>query len=499
MNHWTHYIRQIMQGMRPGQTLTFGQITQWLIGQRFTPQAAEQITQQIFAALDRNHDAVLSGDDLHAPVINVAQEVQRAVNYVRPIMQGMSPGDSINYAGLVQWLQSEGKPPHIAQAIAQNLMNILDKTHDGVLTHDDLLTHVTNIDQDVQAALNHIRFIVQGLQPGVKINFSQVVQWLQGQGKPYHIAVAIAQAIFAALDTSHDGLLTREDLTRAPTPSAAGPVVRKSVSKLNAAEKKELVDAILKLKSEGEYDKFVLRHFSAPMANIHRCPAFLPWHRQFIRDFEQQLQRVSGNSRLALPYWDWAEDAASWNPRQAPIWQDDMLGGNGDADSIVRSGPFRRGQWTIIDGSGQPNGPLRRQFGLSVATLPSHSDVSGALGRRVYDWAPWNADVSDGFRNHLEGWVSNRFQPELHNRGHVWIGGSMLPMTSPNDPAFFLHHCNVDRIWAQWQDAHPSQGYQPVSGGPSRQNLNDQMETGVYGSVTPASVWNYRNLGYTYA
>lgn len=27
--------------------------------------------------------------------------------------------------------------------------------------------------------------------------------------------------------------------------------------------------------------------------------------------------------------------------------------------------------------------------------------------------------------------------------------------SSPNDPLFFLHHANIDRIWAQWQDADP--------------------------------------------
>ena len=31
----------------------------------------------------------------------------------------------------------------------------------------------------------------------------------------------------------------------------------------------------------------------------------------------------------------------------------------------------------------------------------------------------------------------------------------MAQMTSPNDPIFFLHHCQVDRIWAQWQQEHP--------------------------------------------
>lgn len=34
------------------------------------------------------------------------------------------------------------------------------------------------------------------------------------------------------------------------------------------------------------------------------------------------------------------------------------------------------------------------------------------------------------------------------------IGGNMVDQTSPNDPIFFLHHANVDRLWAMWQDYH---------------------------------------------
>lgn len=30
----------------------------------------------------------------------------------------------------------------------------------------------------------------------------------------------------------------------------------------------------------------------------------------------------------------------------------------------------------------------------------------------------------------------------------------MLNMISPTDPLFFVHHCNVDRIWSLWQDYH---------------------------------------------
>jgi len=52
--------------------------------------------------------------------------------------------------------------------------------------------------------------------------------------------------------------------------------------------------------------------------------------------------------------------------------------------------------------------------------------------------------------------------PGSTNRVHVWVGGSMLPMSSPNDPIFMLHHCNVDRIWAKWQL--PAHVRGPVSG-----------------------------------
>ena len=32
----------------------------------------------------------------------------------------------------------------------------------------------------------------------------------------------------------------------------------------------------------------------------------------------------------------------------------------------------------------------------------------------------------------------------------------MVDMTSPNDPVFWLHHCNIDRLWAEWRVQHPT-------------------------------------------
>jgi tyrosinase len=62
-------------------------------------------------------------------------------------------------------------------------------------------------------------------------------------------------------------------------------------------------------------------------------------------------------------------------------------------------------------------------------------------------------------RNLVEGWQPN--PPAMHNRVHVWVGGDMSPASSPNDPVFFLNHCNVDRLWADWQQNHGNASYLP--------------------------------------
>ena len=130
--------------------------------------------------------------------------------------------------------------------------------------------------------------------------------------------------------------------------------IRKDANTLSAAERTELVNAILELKAAGIYDQFVLRHANAVMNAIHRCPAFLPWHRRFIWDLERELQRVSANPNLGLPYWNWPQGGAG-----ASMWNDDLLGGNGDPlNEVVTTGTFREGQWTIVNSSGVTAGPL---------------------------------------------------------------------------------------------------------------------------------------------
>jgi tyrosinase len=219
------------------------------------------------------------------------------------------------------------------------------------------------------------------------------------------------------------------------------------------------------------WDLFVVWHYAAmqittpplvPLRNLaHGGPIFLPWHRLFLLRLEQQLQRVT-DADTALPYWDWA--AYGELPPSAQIggdlWSDKWLG---ESRGVVTSGPLgnlrvrleqrENGLWSIPPRRVERN--AARDPG--APRLPRRADVRWALEDGDYDEAGWDID-SSGFRNTIEGWLARpstatspgQPAPNLHNRVHVWVGGDMGPGTSPNDPVFYLNHCNADRIWEAW-------------------------------------------------
>src|SRR5262249_2240994 len=140
---------------------------------------------------------------------------------------------------------------------------------------------------------------------------------------------------------------------------------------------------------------------------------------------------------------------------------------------------------------------LRRDFGDLVSTLPTADDVQAAFGASNYDVYPFDvgSPIDQSFRNNLEGFNHPTAEAELHNRVHLWIAGSMAIDYSPNDPGFWLRHANIDRLWAQWQAANPTDGYDPESGAATGHNLRDPMTP--FG-VTPESVLDHYALGYRY-
>ena len=231
----------------------------------------------------------------------------------------------------------------------------------------------------------------------------------------------------------------------------------------------------------------------------HSGPVFLPWHRYMLIMFELYLRQELDDDDFRLPYWNWTTDAQLPRPAQSPVWSPTILGGTG---SPVASGPFRRQsadgrQWEVrLEGNPGGTNPrrvsrgLQRDLGRRVSTLPRLDQVRAiSQASTVYDAAPWN-ESSAGFRNASEGWVGEP-PPAVHNRVHVWVGLDMERSTSPNDPAFFLHHANIDRIWTAWQQRHGNPPYLPgadVSVDLQFHRLNDRMHTFFDHTVTPAQM-----------
>ncbi len=252
--------------------------------------------------------------------------------------------------------------------------------------------------------------------------------------------------------------------------------MRKNQATLTADEKSRFVNAVLQLKANGTYDRYVRQHRDLFTAGIHNSALFLPWHREFLRRLERDLQAV--DPTVNLPYWDWTVDRAL----TSSFWGNDFMGGNGvPPGGAVQTGPFAfsTGRWplTVRD---NPAGrvELTRAIGQGE-TLPTTNGVNRVLSR-----VPFSA-----FRLDLEGLI--------HNIVHMWIGGSAGTRSSPNDPAFFLLHCNVDRLWAEWQKFHPTED---AFQGDGQFNVNSPMPPWQNEATppTPGRVVNHAAMGYTY-
>jgi tyrosinase len=365
----------------------------------------------------------------------------------------------------------------------------------------------------------------------------------------------------------------------APVPSPVYPKpvaqtnlkIRKNVVDLTSQEKTAFVNALKTLKNTipagsqiSQYDFFVLQHVltmgfrkklgaTGPAQGnpAHSQPAFLPWHRQYLLEFEQALQKIAPS--VTVPYWDWTEPKAL-----EVMLQDDFLGpsGQGETINIPSSGTFTGG--TVTSGL-FADWTLHEKIHFDPITMTS----MGTKLIRFIGLPPQNryflpkTEVEQLFRyNHyeifnaliegamilnnqnqwVEGWT-------LHAYAHSVIGGSLvdeihpkhgLPHqtkilgtmdsipSSPYDPIFWLNHANVDRLWAQWQDqGHTGESFYPSHGMPWGHNLHDPMwpwdgglsKPGKYGIgdivsllpspssakvVTPADVLDFRKLGYTY-
>lgn len=207
--------------------------------------------------------------------------------------------------------------------------------------------------------------------------------------------------------------------------------LRRPVSSLspNDPDIEALRQAIPLLRRSGAWDAQVALH--ADMRHRHHSSwRFLPWHRLQLVWFERHVARASGKADFALPYWDWDDD------RIPDLFFDDDVfyvpGREARPDETISEFMRRNGQ--------RFTGRLSDDFATFFGRPRGLADpTDGDLGRRYYSGSgEWSG----------------------HNLIHGFVGGDMGRLDrSPNDPVFWMHHANIDRIWAAWQDRHSGQTY----------------------------------------
>ncbi|CBQ72274.1 conserved hypothetical protein [Sporisorium reilianum SRZ2] len=263
--------------------------------------------------------------------------------------------------------------------------------------------------------------------------------------------------VLAALCTSALPLdVPRTDALAPRASSACTSIVQRvNWNTLSPAQKDAYFDAVKCLKtkpsqtsfdaSKNLYDDFPSIHIQQDH-HIHFVAAFLPWHRRFVQARERALQSCGYHG--PTPYWDWTKAADTGNPQVDPIFSiDDGFGGNGDPDhdQTVTQGPLPTSPLTSRQAGSddeilyEPH-LLRRNFEDNPYLFDNFNSTAVAKGQTI--------SAFNDYRYYLEG--------TPHGAVHQYIAGDMAPVSSPNEPLFFLHHAAIDRLWALWQDMDPS-------------------------------------------
>ncbi|KAL2165018.1 hypothetical protein VTH06DRAFT_314 [Thermothelomyces fergusii] len=313
-----------------------------------------------------------------------------------------------------------------------------------------------------------------------------------------------------------DHLREEEKAARArgetPRCTADKLVFRREYGSLSKAERLAYVNAVKCLQSKpartpasvapgarSRFDDFVVTHIQQTL-DIHYSGVFQAWHRWFVYQYERALRDECGYSGYQ-PYWDWPKYARA--PQDSPLFNGDpySLGGNGEyvphdgpvivppegvsggnislpagvGGGFVRTGPFANMTVNLGPVGGLADTAPGPQGGLGYNPRGLRRDLGGAMNTRYANYTTVLRLLSqpdvDAFRTVSEG-VPYTVEIGPHGGAHYTIGGDPGGdlFTSPGDPAFWVHHAQMDRVWAAWQALGRLAG--PAGGDPARRYVD---------------------------
>jgi len=142
----------------------------------------------------------------------------------------------------------------------------------------------------------------------------------------------------------------------------------------------------------------------------HGTLEFLSWHRMYLYWFERIIRKKSGDPNFALPFWNYESASERYLPP-----------------------PFRTpGTGLYVADADRGTGWNSGSSFLQASTV----STAGCMPQ-----VPFSS-----FSSNLEGTPHAAVHIAFGNTGG-WMGS--VP-TAAQDPIFYLHHCNIDRLWNAW-------------------------------------------------
>jgi len=180
---------------------------------------------------------------------------------------------------------------------------------------------------------------------------------------------------------------------------------------------------------------------------------FFGWHRMYLYYFERVLRWAAGDDTLRLPYWDYTDPA-----------------------QVALPAEFQDTASTLYDAKRDP------ALNTGGSTLnPNSTDIDTLLPEPSY--LTYELNIEQGIHGYVHCTVGPTC-PVAH-MGDVPVAG--------NDPVFYSHHANVDRLWACWQTLHPDPG-----GSWQNQQFSFVDETGTLQTQPVKNFLDSTSLGYVY-
>ncbi|ACT93073.1 tyrosinase family protein [Dyadobacter fermentans] len=230
---------------------------------------------------------------------------------------------------------------------------------------------------------------------------------------------------------------------------------------------------------------------------------FFPWHRGYLMSLETQLRAdivaAGGPDTWALPYWNYFGGQGGSQSQMPPAFAAETLP-EGTPNALfvtMRYGPDGDGNIYVPCPPKYPTGPINAK-----AMKNDLFTGSDAVTRPPGFGGPQTTFAHNGSPH-------GNFESNPHDLVHGYVGGQPGPSdaiygimgdpgTAALDPIFYLHHCNIDRMWEAWNDqGNSNPTVSSWTNGPSRQ-FAMPTASGKPWNYTPGDVSTLANLDYSY-